>query len=118
MIPLLLLALFTTWTNWNPYPQLGKDYNITNMTSMVTYASTVTNSWFGIFVVIMIFVIMNIMVSRRYGISGAAFLVSAYVTFAFAVMLRIMSLVTDQVVMILIVIVIASTLGLTIYKRE
>lgn len=118
MIPLFLLSLLTTWINWNPYPQIGQSYNITNMTSMVSYASTVTNSWLGIFMVIMIFAIMNIMVSRRYGISGAAFLISAYVTFAFAVMLRIMNLVTDQVVMVLIVIVIASTLGLTIYKRE
>jgi len=117
MIPPLLLSLFVTWADWKPYPLPGQDYNITNYTSMVGYAQTVTSGMFGIFLVIMIYVITFVITSRRM-VPGVSFVIASYFTLMMSVMLRIMNLVNDQLVLLLIVLTVGSTIALTLYKRD
>lgn len=76
------------------------DINLTRPYGLFQYANTVTNSMFGIVIIILAFIILMASMSR-FGIKHS-FAASSFVTLLLTIMFRLLSIVSDAVVFVMI----------------
>jgi len=93
-------------------PIYAEPINISGITGMMQYANTVSNSWFGILLLIGIYsVIMLVNLARDKHSAAAA---AGYSTAVFAVLFRIIEIITDWQMYIFIVLCAFSVIWATL----
>lgn len=89
--------------------------NITRPYELLTYANTVTDSLFGAVILLTIFIIALIALKRHP--TSAAFAAAAFITTVFAILFRIIAIISDLVLFSSIIIT-AAALAFLIFEKK
>lgn len=113
----------TNWTDWAGYPVPFEDYNITNFTAWFGYVSKVTApnqvgvGFFGPSIVLLTFIIAFSSTKMRYNM-GTSISVGGFFGFVISVFLRIGGVLSDDVVIIMLLLTVVGVLSLIFYQKS